>query len=263
MTSTYYPPEEGLYNPLYEHDACGVGMVADIHGRASHEIVLQGMTVLERLLHRGAAGSDPETGDGAGILTQIPHDFFAAGITGFTLPEAGQYAVAMLFLPQDNDLRPLCRTIIERTAAAEGIRVLGWRAVPVDATVIGEQARASAPAIEQCFLAPEAPEADDAGLQRRLYVLRRCIENAVAADLPDLGDRFYIASLSARTLVYKGLLKPPSSRSSTGTSPTRSSARQLPSSTSVTPPTPSLPGRLRTPSATWLTMARSTPCAAI
>lgn len=209
MTSTYYPPEEGLYNPLYEHDACGVGMVADIHGRASHEIVLQGMTVLERLLHRGAAGSDPETGDGAGILTQIPHDFFAAGITGFTLPEAGQYAVAMLFLPQDNDLRPLCRTIIERTAAAEGIRVLGWRAVPVDATVIGEQARASAPAIEQCFLAPEAPEADDAGLQRRLYVLRRCIENAVAADLPDLGDRFYIASLSARTLVYKGLLKAP------------------------------------------------------
>lgn len=209
MTSAYYPPEQGLYNPIYEHDACGVGMVADVRGRASHEIVLQGMAVLERLLHRGAAGSDPETGDGAGILTQIPHSFFAAALEGTTLPDAGRYAVAMLFLPQDSDAQNRCRAIFRRVAEAKGFRMLGWRSVPVNGSSIGEQARASAPMIAQGFLSPEREEPNIETLERRLYVLRRSIENAVAAELPALGDRFYIPSLSARTMVYKGLLKAP------------------------------------------------------
>ncbi len=209
MTSSYYPPEQGLYNPIHEHDACGVGMAVDIHGRPSHGIVLQGIAVLERLLHRGAAGSDPETGDGAGLLMQIPHTFFAETVSGFTLPEPGQYAAGMFFIPRDAETRAVCRAAVERSAAAEGFALLGWRAVPVDPSSIGEQARASAPYIEQGFFAPPSREDDPARLERRLYVLRRSIENAVAAELPDLGDHFHIPSLSARTIVYKGLLKAP------------------------------------------------------
>lgn len=209
MTSTCYPPAQGLYNPAHEHDACGVGMAADIHGRASHDIVLQGIAVLERLLHRGAAGSDPETGDGAGILTQIPHAFFAETLSGLALPEPGQYAVGVFFLPHDEDTILACRAAVERCAAAEGFDVPCWRAVPVDPSVIGEQARASAPRIEQAFFTPRSREEDSARLERRLYVLRRRIENEVAAQLPALGDGFHIPSLSARTIVYKGLLKAP------------------------------------------------------
>lgn len=209
MTNSCYPPAQGLYNPIHEHDACGVGMVADIHGRASHAVVLQGIAVLERLLHRGAAGSDPETGDGAGILMQIPHAFFAESLPGLTLPEPGQYAVGVFFLPHDEKARSACRAAVERCAAEEGFRVPGWRAVPVDPSGIGEQARMSAPRIEQAFFTPQCREDDSARLERRLYVLRRVIENAVAAELPELGNHFHIPSLSARTIVYKGLLKAP------------------------------------------------------
>ena len=210
-TSTYYPQPDGLYSPEYEHDACGVGMVVDTKGRPSHDIVLKGITVLERLLHRGAAGSDPETGDGAGILMQIPHEFFTETCPEIHLPAPGRYALASLFLPQQEQERDACRAILAATAETEGFLILGWRKVPVELSSIGEQARLTAPAIEQCFLAPSQDETSLEGdaLERRLYILRRSIENAVEKAIPGLGDRFYISSLSSRTVVYKGLLKAP------------------------------------------------------
>lgn len=209
VISSYLPQADGLYDPANEHDACGVGMVVDTQARASHDIVEKGITILERLLHRGATGSDPETGDGAGMLMQIPHEFLKAAAKGIKLPKPGGYAVGMFFLPKDKVPCATCKATVEDVAAAEGFTFLGWRTVPVDEQAIGKQARACAPLIEQCFLAPaDAKLAGDA-LERRLYILRRCIEHAVAATLPTLGDRFYIPSLSARTIVYKGLLMAP------------------------------------------------------
>lgn len=203
------PRPRGLYNPVYEHDACGVGMVADVHGRASHDVVLKGITVLERLLHRGAAGSDPETGDGAGLLMQIPHRFFAARVEDFELPAPGRYAIAVLFLPRDEEPCRACKALIARVAGEAGYALLGWREVPVNPSSIGRQARESAPRIEQAFLMPDEEPADSAAFERGLYILRRSIENAADADSPALGGAFYIPSLSCRTIVYKGLLKAP------------------------------------------------------
>ena len=208
VTSSYLPQAQGLYSPAQEHDACGVGMVIDTHARPSHDIIEQGITILERLLHRGATGSDPETGDGAGMLVQIPHDFFKA-VTKLRLPKAGSYAVGMFFLPKDKVPCATRRATAEEPAAEEGFEFLGWRTVPVDENTIGRVARRCAPRIEQCFLAPQDKGLDSDALERRLYVLRRRTEHAVAAVLPELGDRFYIPSLSARTIVYKGLLMAP------------------------------------------------------
>ena len=208
-TSAFLPQEQGLYHPQYEHDACGVGMVVDTKAMPSHSIVEKGITILERLLHRGATGSDPETGDGAGMLLQIPHEFFSA-VLPFELPEPGQYAVGMFFLPKEEELSATCRAEVEAAAAAEGVRLLGRREVPVDELSIGRTARACAPRIEQFFFALSGDAATDpAAAERRLYLLRRVAEKRVATALPQLKDRFYIPSLSARTIVYKGLLMAP------------------------------------------------------
>ncbi len=208
MISSYLPQAQGLYDPAHEHDACGVGMVVDTHAKASHDIVEKGITILERLLHRGAVGSDPETGDGAGMLMQIPHDFFKA-VCSVSLPAAGSYAVGMFFLPKDKVACATCRAEVEEVAVAEGFNFLGWRTVPVDEQAIGRTARECAPLIEQCFLAPKDAAWTGDLLERRLYILRRRMEHGVADLLPELGDRFYIPSLSARTIVYKGLLMAP------------------------------------------------------
>jgi len=183
-------------------------MVVDIKAVASHSIIEKGITILERLLHRGATGSDPETGDGAGMLMQIPHEFFKATAKA-KLPEAGHYAVGMFFLPKAKVPCAICKAKVEEAAAAEGFDFLGWREVPVDESKIGRLARESAPLIMQCFLKPRDARLDGDELERRLYILRRVIENGVAGMLPDLGDKFYIPSLSARTIVYKGLLLAP------------------------------------------------------
>ncbi len=183
-------------------------MVVDTKARASHSIIEKGITILERLLHRGATGCDPETGDGAGMLMQIPHEFFSA-ILPFPLPEAGGYAAGMFFLPKAKVPCAICRAKVEEAAAAEGFDFLGWRSVPVQEDKIGRLARESAPLIEQCFLAPSDKELTGDALERRLYILRRVIENGVRDVLPDLGDGFYIPSLSSRTIVYKGLLMAP------------------------------------------------------
>ena len=190
----------GLYDPAYEHDACGVGMVADLHGRPDHDIVDRGLTVLERLAHRGASGAEVETGDGAGILVQVPHRFLAAAAeeAGFSLPDAGGYAVGLAFLPTDPDDALKARTVVEQTAAEEGLSVLGWRTVPTEPEGLGKTALGAMPLIEQVFVAPAAPGVDTMALERRAFVLRKRAEHAV--------DGLYFPSLSARTIVYKGML---------------------------------------------------------
>ena len=148
------PPAQGLYSPEHEHDACGIGFIADIEGRKSHDIVLKGIQILINLTHRGACGCDPETGDGAGILIQIPHAFFEreCKTLGFSLPAPGEYGVGMMFLPVDPHERLLCEGIVERIAEEEGLTVLGWRDTPLNGNAIGRLARSSQPYIEQIFI---------------------------------------------------------------------------------------------------------------
>src|SRR6202167_2808891 len=211
----YYPnvgiPEaQGLYRPEQEHDACGLGFVANIEGHKSHDIVLKGIQILVNLTHRGACGCDPETGDGAGILIQIPHEFFERECAklGFTLPPPGEYGVGMMFLPVEQHDRMLAKGIVEQTAKKLGLSVLGWRDTPIDGNTIGRVARNSQAYIEQIFVRRPSGMDQDA-LERKLYVLQKSATTAVAkSDLKEK-ELFYIPSLSTRTIVYKGLLLAP------------------------------------------------------
>jgi glutamate synthase domain-containing protein 2/glutamate synthase domain-containing protein 1/glutamate synthase domain-containing protein 3 len=202
------PDRQGLYHPRYEHDACGTGFVAHVKGRASHTIVLDALTVLENLSHRGAHGSEPNTGDGAGILLQLPHHFFreASRRAGFDLPPPGAYGVGMLFLPQDPVRRDACEAAFEAIIAAEGQHVLGWRDVPTNNLDLGEAAQMSEPAMRQVFIGRGAGIADPLTFERKLYVIRRLAEKQINCDSAPGSGAFYIASLSARTVVYKGML---------------------------------------------------------
>ena len=201
------PPKQGLYDPAFEHDACGIGFVADIQGRRTHRTVEQGVELLANLTHRGACGCDPETGDGAGLLLQIPHDFFAREATslGFDLPERGEYGVGMLFLSKDADDQAKARALIDGVIADEGLTTLGWRRVPVRASAVGWLARESEPESWQVFIG-RGEAARDLGLdqwERKLYIVRKRIrEDARKAEL----QRCYASTMSARTIVYKGLL---------------------------------------------------------
>ncbi len=182
----------GLYDPRFEHDACGVGFVADLSGRGGHDVVAQALRVLCHLEHRGAQGGDPGTGDGAGILTQLPDEFFRA-VTGLALPEPGSYAAGLAFISAE---RSVVSAAIERLAAAEGLRVLGWREVPYDASACGEGARAVLPELAQLFVAGRHGESG-LQLERMAFCLRKRAEHEGGV---------YFASLSARTIVYKGML---------------------------------------------------------
>ncbi len=204
------PPAQGLYDPRYEHDACGIGFVSHIKGHKSHDIITKGIQLLVNLTHRGACGCDPETGDGAGVLIQIPHKFFVRECAklGFTLPPAGEYGVGMTFLPVEPHARLRAEGVLERIAQEEGLTVLGWRDTPIEGGAIGRVARVSQPYIEQIFLGRGRGMTEDQ-LERKLYVVRKRAETEVAAS--DLVEKnfFYIPSLSARTIVYKGLLLAP------------------------------------------------------
>ncbi len=205
-----FPGPQGLYHPRNEHDACGMGLVASIKGEKSHDIIRKGLEVLINLTHRGAAGCDPETGDGAGILIQIPHVFFAreCGELGIQLPEPGAYGVAMVFLPVDKHSRLQCEGVFERIAAEEGLKVLGWRDTPVNGDAIGREARASQPYIEQFFVG--RPDGlDEENFERLLYLVRRRTENEMAASEIEGKDDFYVPSFSGRTIIYKGLMLAP------------------------------------------------------
>ena len=203
--STRFPAPQGLYDPRNEHDACGVGFLVNIRGEKSHRIIEQGIMVLKNLLHRGATGADPETGDGAGLMFQIPDAFFrkVCGPLGIELPAAGEYGAGMFFLPRDQERRDRCLRIVETVAAGEGLRIPGWRDVPVDSEVLGRKAREEMPFVAQCFVSG----ASGAALERKLYVVRKQVENQTAPILAPK-DLFYIPSLSARTIVYKGLMLP-------------------------------------------------------
>ncbi|HEV7219419.1 MAG TPA: glutamate synthase large subunit [Terriglobales bacterium] len=204
------PPAQGLYDPTHEHDACGIGFVASLRCEKSHEIIRQGIQVLINLTHRGACGCDPETGDGAGILIQIPHRFFVRECSrlGFELPSEGEYAVGMTFLPVERHQRLQCEGILERIIREEGLSVLGWRDTPVDGDAIGRMARASQPYIQQIFVArPDGLDED--AFERKLYVVRKLMEREIAESDIEGKEFFYIPSLSARTIVYKGLLLAP------------------------------------------------------
>ncbi|HMJ82279.1 MAG TPA: glutamate synthase large subunit [Vicinamibacterales bacterium] len=208
------PGPIALYDPRNEHDACGVGFVVDIKGRKSHGVIEKGLQILLNLLHRGACGCEANTGDGAGVLIQMPDRFLrkATAKLGFTLPPAGAYGAGLVFLPKERTARLALRQLIEQTARAEGHPVLGWREVPGDDSSLGASARAAKPVIEQVFIADgrrsagEAEEAARARFERALFVVRKQVEHA--ADRLGLanGGGFYIVGLSANTLIYKGML---------------------------------------------------------
>ncbi len=196
------PPNRGLSEPAVEHDACGVAFVARIAGGPAHSVVEQGIQALVNLGHRGASGAEPDSGDGAGILLQVP-DAFLRDVTGLALPAPGSYGVGMAMLPQDPDERERCEALTLQACRAEGLRLLGWRDVPVIADAVGRSARRALPSLRQLFVA--AIGLDGAALEGRLLVLRRVIErDALAAGIGR--DRFHWASFSSRTVVYKGML---------------------------------------------------------
>lgn len=208
------PKKQGLYEPAFERDACGVGFVANLHGTPSRDIVSKGLQILKNLKHRGATGCDPHTGDGAGILVQIPHLFFVRVCRepqnlidgGFELPEAGKYGVGMMFLPSIPEERKRCEALITSRLKAEGLTVLGWRNPPVNDQVAGDVARASQPAIRQVFVA--APHLTQEQLEIKLYVARQMMSKEIARLGLEQGNYFYVPSFSTRTICYKGLLQP-------------------------------------------------------
>ncbi|MEM7760637.1 MAG: glutamate synthase large subunit, partial [Cyanobacteria bacterium P01_A01_bin.40] len=201
------PLKQGLYDPQFEHDACGVGFIVHMNGKQSHELVEQALTILANLEHRGACGAETNTGDGAGILMQIPHKFMqkVAAQENVTLPEAGQYGVGMIYASPDPDLREQGRKVFETIAAEEGQQVLGWRDVPTHNSTLGHTAQASEPFMQQVFI-QRAVELDEAAFERKLFVIRKRTHKEIRREL---GDTFwYESSVSCRTIVYKGMLMP-------------------------------------------------------
>ena len=200
---SYYPEQQGLYDPAFEKDACGVGMVCSLKGVKSHDIVAKALQVLSNLEHRGATGYDPETGDGAGILFQVPHAFFNTVVSG--LPEAGNYGVGMVFLPQHAASRNVCEQTLERFLAAEGLEVLAWRDVPVCPDAIGELGRSTMPFIRQVFVARGSVAAEH--LDRHLFIARKLAENEIRNSGIEGREQFYLPSFSSKLIVYKGLMR--------------------------------------------------------
>ena len=203
-----FPSPQGLYNPLYEHDSCGVGFVAQIDGKPSHDIIQSGLRILGNLMHRGAIGGDLKTGDGAGLLFQIPDQFLREECRslGVSLPPLGSYGVGIIFLPRRARMRNACIQMVEHTLASEELNLLAWRAVPVCGGAISGQAKKQQPVIQQIFI--EGKGLSGAALERKLYALRRQLERQAAMKIA-ADDCFYITSLSVNTIVYKGLFTAP------------------------------------------------------
>jgi glutamate synthase (ferredoxin) len=211
MTQPANPPKQGLYDPQYEHDSCGVGFVVDLHGRRSHDIIQMALEILSNMEHRGACGCEANTGDGAGITLQAPHAFLQQQCAhlGFHLPEAGQYGVGMVFLPTQTGDRQRCQELFEQVVQEEGQTVLGWRDVPVDNSSLGATARRDEPIFRQIFIGRQDASLhgqDSLAFERKLYVIRRRVENAVRESGLAQAWMFYVPSLSFKTLIYKGML---------------------------------------------------------
>ena len=204
-----FPKKQGLYDPQFEHDSCGIGFVVNVKGEKSHEIVRDAVTVLTNLTHRGAQGAEPNTGDGAGILVQIPHEFLKKKVArrGFTLPEPGQYGVGVVYLPADPTHRRAIEIQFENIIAAEGQRVLGWRGVPVNNTALGITAKRGEPKMRLVFIARNPNIPDDMAFERKLFIIRKRAENEIRyGGKFENGKFFYVPSLSYKTMVYKGML---------------------------------------------------------
>ena len=202
------PKKQGLYDPRNEHDACGIGFVANIKGKPSHEIVRQALDVLCNLDHRGGQGCETNTGDGAGILMQIPHSFFKKACLelSISLPIADEYGVGMVYLPQDISVRNQCEKMLESIVIAEGQTVLGWRTVPTDNDSLGDSAKSVEPFVRQLFIGANPELSDNLAFERKLFMIRKLAENQIPQATNAVP--FYFASLSSRTIVYKGMLTP-------------------------------------------------------
>ncbi|MCB9076940.1 MAG: glutamate synthase large subunit [Anaerolineaceae bacterium] len=202
-----WPQKQGLYDPQFERDACGVGFVVNIKGQKSHQIIQQGLQVLNNLTHRGATGAEPNTGDGAGILFQLPHKFFKK-VCDFDLPEPGQYGVGMLMLPPDAEQRAAIEAHVERVVAEEGQEFLGWRTVPTDNSSLGKTALSVEPFMRQCFIKRSSDLENDLDFERKLYVIRRSTAYQIryGETVMPGGQYFYASSMSYKTIVFKGML---------------------------------------------------------
>lgn len=197
---------QGLYRPEFEHDSCGTGFITNINGHKSHKIIDDALSMLEHMEHRGACGCDPESGDGAGILIQIPHEFFMEECSDLeiSLPEAGAYGVGMIFFPKESALKKACKTIIDNAVEKLGLHMLGYRKVNVDSSVIGETARKAEPSVEQIFIQRPHNINNTEDFERKLYILRRYINKTVTENIPTAAEHFYFTSLSCKTIIYKG-----------------------------------------------------------
>ena len=202
------PEGHGLYDPALAKDSCGVGFIADIKGRKSHQIVVDALTILVNLEHRGAVGADPRAGDGAGILVQIPHKFFArkAKALGITLPKPGEYGIGALFMPRDADRRELVRKTFEEVVAKEGLTILGWRSdMPVDNSTLGETVKPTEPFHMQVFIGKGKKNLSEDEFERRLYILRKSISATIYRQYERRLSGYYPVSISCRTVIYKGM----------------------------------------------------------
>jgi len=209
MIKPGFPEKQGLYDPFLEHDSCGVGFLCNIKGVKTNYVVKRGIDILKRLAHRGATGADPKTGDGAGILIQMPHEFFmkVCAKKKIQLPEPGEYGTGLVFMPRAIKDHKFCKETFERIIQEEGCTLLGWRTVPVDKSTIGKTAKLTAPRFEQVFVEKSTAFKDIPAFERKLYIIRRRVENEVkAAGITKTW--FYITNLSCRTFSYKGLLMP-------------------------------------------------------
>jgi glutamate synthase (ferredoxin) len=211
QTQISAPPKQGLYDPQFEHDSCGVGFLVDIKGKKSHGIVINALQILMNLDHRGAVGCEPNTGDGAGILIQTPHEFFkkVADQIGFKLPAFGQYGVGMLFMPKNLVEREGVKTVLAKIISEEGQTLLGWRNIPTNNSSLGISAKNSEPFMMQVFVGRNLALKDDAAFERKLYIIRKVAEQKIRYGGKIAGGKwFYVSSLSARTVIYKGMLMP-------------------------------------------------------
>ena len=190
-----------LYRPEFEHDACGVGLIAHVHGAKTHDIVEKGLQILENMLHRGAESADNKTGDGAGILTQIPHEFIL--LQGIPVPEKGTYGTGLVFFPKEKEETAVCINIINTIVENEGLKMLAVRDVPTNSDILGEISRSNEPNIKQIFITGEA---DQDKLELKLYVIRKKIEKVALKSNLSQKRNFYIVSLSSKRIVYKGML---------------------------------------------------------
>ncbi|MDA3949957.1 MAG: glutamate synthase subunit alpha, partial [Spirochaeta sp.] len=204
------PRKHQLYDPAFEHDACGVGFVAHLKGKAAHKLLPEARQILVNMAHRGAVGAERNSGDGSGILTALPHTLLervARDELGETLPERGRFAAGIVFLSRDKTERTACETAFAEITAEEGQRFIGWRDVPRDNSMIGPTARASEPVMRQAFIAAGDTVSSEV-FERKLYVIRKRLTNKLRGSAVDTNDMFYICSLSTRNIIYKGMLTP-------------------------------------------------------